>query len=460
MANKYLTAALCAATLCIFINKTFAQSSSSFSLNNGEQLTITTNPLTELNRTAIQNIVDDTVFNLDNRAPESLVNQLNSTTDFAAPEWLFSAIAQCERWHQKTESRFSCRNGNLKQYWHDYVHGQGLLERREARKLARSARVAKVTLSADTRQVVTDSELVWDFGDLTQAIILQRIIDYLASQDITAYHLQIGLLNAFSGHDTTWPHQTSLAGNQQSLTLRNTISYEIAPWQQSAYQGSTEQGVISHNDGWPASKFASHVLSENPIDAVVLGYLAASNTSRFVLSLLDSEKQHLALRDQQQRVYYSKHYQAFTGVSPASMQQVKIRVRLPEFDIADYQGPYAAVWITDTENKLLRNLHIRGTGENWLKDLRTWWRKIARKDDSLIDAMSGATMGNKPIEVNWDGLDQYGKDVHLDNLLLHVEIAREHGGRTYKKIPLSIRTDKSPLNVEGENELHSVQIAF
>ena len=73
--------------------------------------------------------------------------------------------------------------------------------------------------------------------------------------------------------------------------------------------------------------------------------------------------------------------------------------------------------------------------------------------------MSGATSGNKPVHLVWDGLDQFGKVAGTNDVILHIEAAREHGERTYQQIPLSLsQLPLNPLSVEAKVELGEIVV--
>jgi len=127
------------------------------------------------------------------------------------------------------------------------------------------------------------------------------------------------------------------------------------------------------------------------------------------------------------------------------------------------------VWISDDKNRLVKSLALRGTSERWLSELRTWWRRVGRKEsgrkeagrnsESLIDGFSGATKKNTPLHIVWDGLDDYGNAVIDKQLVLHVEVAREHGGRSYEKIPFAVDELTQPIEVKGSDEIASIKLS-
>ena len=171
----------------------------------------------------------------------------------------------------------------------------------------------------------------------------------------------------------------------------------------------------------------------------------------------------LKLIDENGRVFTSNTYTARTsGKNKAEKNghAISIDITLPLFDIADYRGPYVSVWISDEKNRLVKSLALRGTSERWLGELRTWWRRVGRKNEGLVDGFAGATKKNAPLHIEWDGLDDFGQSANSSSLILHIEVAREHGGRSYEKIPFTFDSLTSPITVTGTDEIASITLSL
>ena len=165
---------------------------------------------------------------------------------------------------------------------------------------------------------------------------------------------------------------------------------------------------------------------------------------------------------------YLLAFSLFPAISFAA--DLNIQIEVPTLDVAEYHNPYVAVWL-QTPDKKMKNLSVwyqlesRGEksekGEEWLKDMRQWWRAIGRSSDMPIDGISGAT--KKP------GLHQLqfteGK-APLEKLakgyyVLMVEAAREVGGRELIKIPFSWPVkEKTEFVQKGKSELGEVRLSI
>lgn len=119
-----------------------------------------------------------------------------------------------------------------------------------------------------------------------------------------------------------------------------------------------------------------------------------------------------------------------------------IELNLPKLDVNPYHRPYVAVWLETSERKPLATLALWVAEDDWLKDLRQWWRKIGRKSGMEIDAVTGATKKFGEYQIVWDGKDHLGERVHHKNVLLNIEVVREEGDRTYVRKPIDLSVTK------------------
>ncbi len=77
-------------------------------------------------------------------------------------------------------------------------------------------------------------------------------------------------------------------------------------------------------------------------------------------------------------------------------------------DVAEYRRPYMAIWIADEQGNSIRQLQLLGDGR-WLRNLLLLWRKFGRADDSLVDALAGATAKPGRYRIEWDGRNGQGE---------------------------------------------------
>lgn len=138
-------------------------------------------------------------------------------------------------------------------------------------------------------------------------------------------------------------------------------------------------------------------------------------------------------------------------------------VELPTIDVAEYHRPYVAIWIQGKGSRDVHNVAVwyqlrdgSEKGEEWLKDMRQWWRRSGRGLDMPVDGISGATKapGQHRVELN-----TALQALPAGDYLLNVEAAREVGGRELLKIPFSWPAKATQsLSAQGETELGRLQL--
>lgn len=155
---------------------------------------------------------------------------------------------------------------------------------------------------------------------------------------------------------------------------------------------------------------------------------------------------------------------ATTAVSAKS--DLQLEVSIPRLQVAEYHKPYVAVWLEDSQRKVTQiavwyDVEMEnGKGEEWLADLRQWWRRDGRKLSFPIDGITGATKGPGMHTVDFD-LSKAFKNLPAGKYTLRIEAAREVGGRELLQIPLNLPLNSSelPLTVEGSSELGLVRLS-
>lgn len=159
----------------------------------------------------------------------------------------------------------------------------------------------------------------------------------------------------------------------------------------------------------------------------------------------------------------------FTAVS-ALATDLTVSVELPALNVAEYHKPYVALWIENEKGESTNlavwyQLEERGQksdkGEEWLKDMRQWWRRIGRDIAMPVDGISGATRAPGKHAVTFtEGSAPLGK-LKSGNYVLMVEAAREVGGRELVKVPFSWPV-KSVANesARGSKELGEITLTI
>jgi hypothetical protein len=146
------------------------------------------------------------------------------------------------------------------------------------------------------------------------------------------------------------------------------------------------------------------------------------------------------------------------GMVAAPASAGTIQVTIPRINVAEYHRPYLAAWVEPTAGGAARTLAVwydvkkvgNEPGTKWLADLRTWWRKGGRSLRLPADGVSGATHApgayRIPIPAN----------LAAGAYVLHVEAAREDGGRELVSVPLNVPVRSA--SASGRSELGAISI--
>lgn len=143
--------------------------------------------------------------------------------------------------------------------------------------------------------------------------------------------------------------------------------------------------------------------------------------------------------------------------SPAAARTVTITI--PRMDVAEYHRPYVAVWLEPAAGGATQTLAVwydvkkggNEPGTKWLSDLRTWWRKGGRSLNLPANGVSGATRAPGQYDLALPAGLKPGAYV------LHVEAARETGGRELVSVPLTV--PGTAARASGKGELGAIALS-
>ena len=137
-----------------------------------------------------------------------------------------------------------------------------------------------------------------------------------------------------------------------------------------------------------------------------------------------------------------------------------IHFELPEIQTSMYARPYVAVWIEDQQRKPVRTVQLWVGKDEWLKDLRSWWRKVGRYDRELVDAVTSATRPAGEYRFSWDGLDDAGNRVELGIYTFYAEVVREHGGRNYIRQKIQLGESSMTHQLAPTQETGTITLSY
>ncbi|MDQ1231610.1 DUF2271 domain-containing protein [Sphingomonas sp. SORGH_AS_0879] len=149
---------------------------------------------------------------------------------------------------------------------------------------------------------------------------------------------------------------------------------------------------------------------------------------------------------------------AILAVPTAASAASTVSVTIPRLNVAEYHRPYVAGWLEPAGGGPARTLFVwydvrkagAEPGTKWLADLRSWWRKGGRGLTLPANGVSGATRPPGTYRIALPA------NLPAGQYVLHVEAARETGGRELVSIPLNAPAGTG--SATGSTELGSVTI--
>jgi hypothetical protein len=140
------------------------------------------------------------------------------------------------------------------------------------------------------------------------------------------------------------------------------------------------------------------------------------------------------------------------GIATATATGLQLSLKLPP-QVGEYHNPYVAVWLEDNSGKSVRTLMLWRERSKWLKDIRRWWRKVGRKDENLVDAVTSATRAAGLYQLNFQALDDDKNTLAAGDYILHIEVVRENGGRGMIKQKFTLNGTKQIFHLESNSEI-------
>ena len=150
----------------------------------------------------------------------------------------------------------------------------------------------------------------------------------------------------------------------------------------------------------------------------------------------------------------------FTGCLITSLCQaesIALSVTIPTLDVDPYHRPYVAVWLETPERKGVKVINVWYEQDEWLKDLRQWWRKIGRSDAAAYEGVTGATRKPGTYTYQWTVSD----DIPAGDYVLCFEASREAGGRDFLRQPITLGgQNQQTYQLEGDYEFGAITISI
>jgi len=141
-------------------------------------------------------------------------------------------------------------------------------------------------------------------------------------------------------------------------------------------------------------------------------------------------------------------------------------VEIPRIATASYHRHYVAVWIERADRTSAGTLAVwydtalpAGEGKDWLKDMRTWWRREGRAMTLPADGVSSATRAPGRHNLTFSSARGPLRNLPAGQYTLVVEAARELGGREEVRVPFRWGAASPAATQRGASELGAVTVS-
>ncbi|USD39347.1 DUF2271 domain-containing protein [Ferrimonas sp. SCSIO 43195] len=138
-----------------------------------------------------------------------------------------------------------------------------------------------------------------------------------------------------------------------------------------------------------------------------------------------------------------------------------INLAIADTGAANPARPYVAAWLEGSSKTTASQWALwTGNQTEWLKDLRTWWRKFGRYHVQEIDGYSSATRAIGAYQLSPQLKDLQGQPLPQGNYTLYIEAVREHGGRDIVRQKINLGTESLQYSVPANAELGPITIKY
>ena len=412
----------------------------------------------------------------DANSEVSQLNQHNKPANGQVSADLLTLVKACEQWQKSQPKAFSCRLGKVIDMWRAHEEQQKRPVRPEIRAIARTALESNYSVK-DLLAAKSNDDFNWNFGGIAKGYILDQAMSVAkaSANDASAIKIDIGGDAVYwqSPQQQKWQVGLAIpnAVDDSNEHLLGSLSIDSGAVAYSGHSSRTYDiarrsysHILAPRDGWPThNPVTAIVKAPDATSADALATAFAVNDVSHSLDWLAKHPEYSALLiDRDGRQFASANwYQNYAAQGEDKSQEIagyqaQIQFTLPKMDVAKYRKPYVAIWITDDKGKMVKNLLLLGTGENWLDQIRSWWRKQGRKSPSLIDGFARPTRRPGQYQLLWDGRDDFGQSVPEGEYRLFAEAVREHGSYEKISLPFQLGHQKQSVSKKGKKEIASL----
>ena len=387
---------------------------------------------------------------------DSVLMQLNASrsTD-SAPAALIDVISACEDWFVQTEGNFSCRLGEVVDFWDAAEAAQEVPSRRDLSPIARNANRAELLIEPEQGRIQLGDGIKLDPSGLAKGYIIDRAMDELKTiAGVTAIKVDIGGDASYwgippdsEGWEVMVANPESLADNGDFITSLSLNSKAIATSGHTSRKRQILMREFSHiftpQTGWPVfSGLYAVVIAEDAMTADALATTLSALSIADALAIVEALPGIEALLvDEGGAQRNSSGWNQYLSEELLLLSSADFKLTLdysiPSQGGRGYERPYVAIWVSNMRNQPIKNLILYGGEQRWAGSNQRWWRYVGRRSTVERINVTRPTRGPGEYQLVWDGRDDSGTLLQAGDYLLHVEASREHGGHSYKNIKFS-----------------------
>lgn len=365
---------------------------------------------------------------------------------------LQQAWQQCEAWWQQQRS-YHCRFGAARKLWQQQ-NATGLPDRVQLRREARQI----------TGQTGADIRLLPDLQAFASAVLLDNVLATVRAEwPQASLRLRFGDWQAQLGAQAA---DVTAFGTQDANPLTAIRLKQQVLLQANASQRSHADIVWYPAEAWPVQYGPAVAVTSQSFSRAWLlaqALVSASPTQRkqWLAQEGDGNSDAALWREWQQDPAVAARFQASAGwyqqlqaaAAYQQPQQIQLQLELPQHG-STAKRPYVSVWLSQ-HGQWQTQLVLLGEQPRWYAELRSWWRQAGSSHN--FDQLAGATRKSGLHQFHWDARLADGRPLPAGDYTLHLEAAREGGGREQLKLPLHWPLQQ-PLLRQGQRELGQIRV--
>ena len=392
-----------------------------------------------------------------------------------ASDDLLAVVSHCEDWFVRSSGLFSCRLKPVLDLWDAAVREQKIPTVMQMQPVARAAHAATLSIDAKQRYIDLGGAVTLEPAGLATGYIIDKAMAVLrtALPDASAIKLDIGGDASYWGtppERNGWLVQVAdpqlIADNAGFVSSLALTSMAVTASGHTSRTRTINAREFSHilvpERGWPVTNGVyAVVIAPDTLtaDAVATALAAQSmETGLAWVNTLENVDALLISSDGTQRT--SRNWNRYLSEDmvrqAAASISMTIDYTIPNLNERGYERPYVAIWISDAQGKALKNLLLLGGEQRWASNNSRWWNSTRKR----MDNVTRPTRGPGEYQLVWDGKDDFGAVVPPGDYLLNVEVSREEGGHSYKRVRFTLAEGTQTFAQPAEGEIGDFSVTI